>query len=78
MLFFRTNILILCCIFKCVFPRVLFPWSVPTMPQEFSDPRDADDARYNLNGRDFDGSRLLVEFARGVSSKKLVGLIKFV
>nr|GFA04332.1 serine/arginine-rich splicing factor RS2Z33-like isoform X1 [Tanacetum cinerariifolium] len=23
---------------------------------EFSDPRDADDARYSLNGRDVDGS----------------------
>ncbi|XP_020273129.1 serine/arginine-rich splicing factor RS2Z32 isoform X1 [Asparagus officinalis] len=32
---------------------------------EFSDPRDADDARYSLNGRDFDGGRLLVEFAKG-------------
>ncbi|XP_002277105.1 serine/arginine-rich splicing factor RS2Z32 isoform X1 [Vitis vinifera] len=32
---------------------------------EFSDPRDADDARYNLNGRDFDGSRIIVEFAKG-------------
>ncbi|XP_015877070.1 serine/arginine-rich splicing factor RS2Z32 isoform X2 [Ziziphus jujuba] len=32
---------------------------------EFSDPRDADDARYGLNGRDFDGSRIIVEFARG-------------
>ena len=35
--------------------------------QEFSDPRDADDARYNLNGRDFDGGRIIVEFAKGVS-----------
>ncbi|XP_062092772.1 serine/arginine-rich splicing factor RS2Z33-like isoform X1 [Humulus lupulus] len=32
---------------------------------EFSDPRDADDARYGLNGRDFDGTRLIVEAARG-------------
>jgi len=32
---------------------------------EFSDPRDADDARYGLNGRDFDGSRITVEFAKG-------------
>ncbi|XP_013585721.1 PREDICTED: serine/arginine-rich splicing factor RS2Z33-like [Brassica oleracea var. oleracea] len=32
---------------------------------EFSDPRDADDARYRLDGRDFDGSRITVEFARG-------------
>ncbi|XP_028961683.1 serine/arginine-rich splicing factor RS2Z33-like isoform X1 [Malus domestica] len=32
---------------------------------EFSDPRDADDARYSLNGRDVDGSRIIVEFARG-------------
>lgn len=35
--------------------------------QEFSDPRDADDARYHLDGKDFDGSRIIVEFAKGVS-----------
>jgi len=34
--------------------------------QEFSDARDADDARYNLDGRDIDGSRIIVEFAKGV------------
>ncbi|KAL6534236.1 hypothetical protein OROHE_013161 [Orobanche hederae] len=33
---------------------------------EFSDPRDADDARYSLDGRDVDGRRLIVEFAKGV------------
>ncbi|GLT66886.1 hypothetical protein SLA2020_392290 [Shorea laevis] len=33
---------------------------------EFSDPRDADDARYALNGRELDGSRLIVEFAKGI------------
>ncbi|KAL2660374.1 hypothetical protein GLYMA_03G175600v4 [Glycine max] len=33
--------------------------------QEFSDPRDADDARYNLDGRDVEGSRIIVEFAKG-------------
>ncbi|KAG8374286.1 hypothetical protein BUALT_Bualt11G0115700 [Buddleja alternifolia] len=32
---------------------------------EFSDPRDADDARYSLDGRDFDGHRIIVEFAKG-------------
>ncbi|CAL9099423.1 unnamed protein product [Musa textilis] len=32
---------------------------------EFSDPRDADDARHSLDGREFDGSRIIVEFARG-------------
>ncbi|KAI4349240.1 hypothetical protein L6164_009855 [Bauhinia variegata] len=32
---------------------------------EFSDPRDADDARYSLDGRDVDGSRIIVEFAKG-------------
>uniref|UniRef100_A0A1J3J9D8 Serine/arginine-rich splicing factor RS2Z32 n=1 Tax=Noccaea caerulescens TaxID=107243 RepID=A0A1J3J9D8_NOCCA len=32
---------------------------------DFSDPRDADDARYRLDGRDFDGSRIVVEFAKG-------------
>ncbi|KAI7733677.1 hypothetical protein M8C21_018655 [Ambrosia artemisiifolia] len=34
---------------------------------EFCGPRDANDARYSLNGRDLNGSRLLVEFAKGVS-----------
>ncbi|KAJ6870928.1 hypothetical protein NC652_036560 [Populus alba x Populus x berolinensis] len=33
---------------------------------EFSDPRDADDARHYLDGKDFDGSRIIVEFAKGV------------
>jgi len=33
---------------------------------EFSDPRDADDAQYNLDGREVDGSRIIVEFAKGV------------
>nr|XP_027111136.1 RNA-binding protein 4-like isoform X3 [Coffea arabica] len=33
---------------------------------EFSDPRDADDARYSMNGREVDGSRIIVEFAKGV------------
>ncbi|KAJ7972487.1 putative Arginine/serine-rich splicing factor [Quillaja saponaria] len=33
---------------------------------EFSDPRDADDARYSLDGRDVDGSRIIVEFTKGV------------
>ncbi|XP_059646964.1 serine/arginine-rich splicing factor RS2Z32-like isoform X2 [Cornus florida] len=33
--------------------------------QEFSDPRDADDARYGLNGREIDGSRIIVEFSKG-------------
>ncbi|CAM0957596.1 unnamed protein product [Alopecurus aequalis] len=32
---------------------------------EFSDPRDADDARYELDGREVDGSRIIVEFAKG-------------
>ncbi|XP_010529753.1 PREDICTED: serine/arginine-rich splicing factor RS2Z33-like isoform X1 [Tarenaya hassleriana] len=32
---------------------------------EFSDPRDADDARHYLDGRDYDGSRIVVEFSRG-------------
>ncbi|XP_066366506.1 serine/arginine-rich splicing factor RS2Z33-like [Miscanthus floridulus] len=32
---------------------------------EFSDPRDADDARHDLDGRRFDGSYIIVEFARG-------------
>ncbi|KAE8712124.1 Serine/arginine-rich splicing factor RS2Z32 [Hibiscus syriacus] len=33
---------------------------------EFSDPRDADDARYSMNGRDLDGCRIIVEFSKGV------------
>uniref|UniRef100_A0A7N0TLN8 Uncharacterized protein n=2 Tax=Kalanchoe fedtschenkoi TaxID=63787 RepID=A0A7N0TLN8_KALFE len=32
---------------------------------DFSDHRDADDARYRLDGRELDGSRIIVEFARG-------------
>ncbi|KAJ6756030.1 SERINE/ARGININE RICH SPLICING FACTOR [Salix purpurea] len=32
---------------------------------EFSDPRDADDARHYLDGKDFDGSCIIVEFAKG-------------
>jgi RNA recognition motif-containing protein len=34
---------------------------------EFGDPRDADDACHYLNGKDFEGTRLVVEFARRVS-----------
>ncbi|XP_024967393.1 serine/arginine-rich splicing factor RS2Z33-like isoform X1 [Cynara cardunculus var. scolymus] len=33
---------------------------------EFSDPQDADDARHRLNGCDVDGSRIVVELAKGV------------
>ncbi|TVU18183.1 hypothetical protein EJB05_34262 [Eragrostis curvula] len=33
---------------------------------EFSDARDADEAQYQLDGRDVDGSRIIVEFAKGV------------
>nr|GMC65581.1 serine/arginine-rich splicing factor RS2Z32-like isoform X1 [Ipomoea batatas]GMD86126.1 serine/arginine-rich splicing factor RS2Z32-like isoform X1 [Ipomoea batatas] len=33
---------------------------------EYSDPRDADDAIYRLNGREVDGSRIIVEIAKGV------------
>ncbi|XP_050230219.1 serine/arginine-rich splicing factor RS2Z33 isoform X2 [Mercurialis annua] len=42
---------------------------------EFSDPRDADDARYHLDGKDCDGSRIIVEFAKGVprGSREYVG-----
>lgn len=36
--------------------------------QDFSDPRDADDARHYLDGRDIDGRRIIVEFAKGVSN----------
>ena len=46
---------------------VLFVFWLTFCKQEFSNPRDADDARYSLDGRDFDGSRIIVEFARGVS-----------
>uniref|UniRef100_A0A0D9ZUL9 Uncharacterized protein n=1 Tax=Oryza glumipatula TaxID=40148 RepID=A0A0D9ZUL9_9ORYZ len=33
---------------------------------EFSDPRDANDARLDLDGRKYDGSDIIVQFARGV------------
>ncbi|KMS94837.1 hypothetical protein BVRB_014850, partial [Beta vulgaris subsp. vulgaris] len=33
--------------------------------ENYSDPRDAGDARYSLNGRDVDGTRIIVEFAKG-------------
>lgn len=36
---------------------------------EFSDPCDVDEARYYLNGRDLDGSRIVVEFTRGTTRK---------
>lgn len=32
---------------------------------EFDDPRDADDAVYELNGKDLCGERVIVEHARG-------------
>lgn len=37
--------------------------------QEYSDPRDADEAIRYLNGKDFEGSRLVVEFARRVRDR---------
>ncbi|CAN8284921.1 unnamed protein product [Cochlearia groenlandica] len=37
---------------------------------ELSDPRDADDARHYLDGCDFDGSRIIVEFSRGVRAPR--------
>ncbi|CAN1304473.1 Serine/arginine-rich splicing factor RS2Z32 [Linum perenne] len=49
--------------YPALFPPLLFCLS---FLQEFSDPRDADDARYHLDGREVDGSRLIVEFAKGV------------
>ncbi|KAF0926641.1 hypothetical protein E2562_026997 [Oryza meyeriana var. granulata] len=33
---------------------------------EFSDPRDANDARLDLDGREFGGSYIIVQFARGI------------
>ncbi|CAM6097011.1 unnamed protein product [Calypogeia fissa] len=36
---------------------------------EYSDPRDADEAIRYLNGKDFEGSRLVVEFARRVRDR---------
>lgn len=32
--------------------------------QEFDDPRDADDAVYELNGKDLCGERIILEFSR--------------
>uniref|UniRef100_A0A2P2M7S7 Uncharacterized protein MANES_09G072000 n=1 Tax=Rhizophora mucronata TaxID=61149 RepID=A0A2P2M7S7_RHIMU len=42
---------------------------------EFSDSRDADDARHYLDGKEIDGSRIIVEFAKGVprGSREYVG-----
>jgi len=37
------------------------------MLQEFCDPQDADDARCELNGQEFNGNRISVKFATGVS-----------
>lgn len=34
-------------------------------PQEFEDTRDAEDACYELNGRDLLGDRIVVEMAKG-------------
>ncbi|KAL6496240.1 hypothetical protein OROGR_029498 [Orobanche gracilis] len=41
---------------------------------EFSDPRDADDARYKLDGKDVDGRHITVEFARGLFHGDMEGL----
>ncbi|KAL6528737.1 hypothetical protein OROMI_029382 [Orobanche minor] len=41
---------------------------------EFSDPRDADDARYKLDGKDVDGRHITVEFARGWFHGDMEGL----
>ncbi|KAF8396706.1 hypothetical protein HHK36_018333 [Tetracentron sinense] len=56
---------IVCTSTSSVLPISLFFPSVMNPSAEFSDPRDADDARYSLNGREFDGSHILVEFAKG-------------
>ncbi|CAN1275005.1 Serine/arginine-rich splicing factor RS2Z32 [Linum perenne] len=60
--------------FKYLIVFVLLLFSL-TFVQEFSDPRDADDARYHLDGREVDGSRLIVEIAKGVprGSREYVG-----
>lgn len=47
--------------------KILFFLLHNVFQQEFSDPRDADDARYYLDGRDVDGRCIIVEFAKGVS-----------
>lgn len=46
--------------------------------QEFLDIQDADDARYYTNGKDLDGSRLIVEFARRVSIEYFFLSLQFV
>lgn len=55
--------------FLCCFPGLF----LTSFGQEFSDPRDADDARYNLDGREVDGSRIVVEFAKGVGITSFQG-----
>jgi arginine/serine-rich splicing factor 4/5/6 len=40
---------------------------------EFDDPRDADDAVYELNGKDLLGDRIIVEHARGPSRRGVGG-----
>lgn len=46
---------------------LFFCWMTWTLSQEFSDPRDANDARLDLDGRKYDGSDIIVQFARGVN-----------
>lgn len=58
--------------FRAQIPQVQFlpsdPFSLP-VPRygfvEFDDLRDADDAVYELNGKDLCGERVIVEHARG-------------
>lgn len=58
--------------------RMLFWLCSYHFKQEFSDPRDADDARYHLDGKEFDGSRIVVEFAVPLYMASLSTTITFI
>lgn len=48
---------------KCIYPGLF--WSNRYGFVEFDDPRDADDAVYDLNGKELCGERVIVEHTKG-------------